>query len=356
MKVYLLSTVSLGIDLCEMIRPWMPIAGVIGLSERPASDAISGYVYLAGYCADHGLDFIPVESYSLRAAADQAKLRAIPIDVLIVGGWQRLIPEWLIQQCRVGAIGIHGSAYGITGGRGRSPEGWALIVGQPSFSISIFRIDAGCDSGPVIATRAYPLSPMDDIHSASTQTLAHVADMLIECLCREPETLAGTPQSGVARYLPQRIPADGAIDWRRSAVELHDFVRALTRPYPGAFVESTDGTKLMIWRAIPLPTFPARNSHVPGTIIRLLSHDGRFLVQTGAGALCVTESSHEPSGAGGLVEGAVLPSTDFYRQMQEIFARHNRKHPDRPIQEDLIDFAERSRSSATTGLYQEQGR
>jgi len=343
MNIYFLSTVGLGIDLCEMIRAQVPIAGIIGLSERPATDAISGYVCFAEYCAENGFDFIPVESYSLRDEADKARLLTLPIDVLIIGGWQRLIPDWLIQHCRIGAIGAHGSTYGITGGRGRSPEGWGLITGKTSFSISIFRIDTGCDSGEVIATRQYPLSPMDDIHSASTQTLAHVADMIIEFLRRDPEVMTGTLQTGTARYLPQRVPADGAIDWRRSAVELYNFVRALTRPYPGAFVELASGAKLMIWRSIPLPTFPSRTDEkvLPGTIVRVLSQNDRFIVQTGDGALCITEFTMVPAGATDITAGAVLPSVDFHSQMQEIFARHHQKHPDRPIQEDLVDFAER---------------
>lgn len=347
MKIYILTTVTLGIDLLEMIKPYVPIAGVIGLSERQATDAISGYVHMASYCADNGLDFISVDTYTLRNTSDQTRLKSLPIDVLIVGGWQRLIPDWLIYHCRVGAIGIHGSAYGITGGRGRSPEGWALIVGKPTFLISIFRIDAGCDSGNVIATRCYPLSFADDIHTATTQTLTHVAYMLVDCLSRGREGLAGTPQIGIPRYLPQRIPADGAIDWRRSAIELYDFVRALTRPYPGAFVELADGTKLMIWRAIPLPDFPSKSGQSPGTVIRFLAQDGRFLVRTGSGALCVTESDRHPYSAKYLAAGAILPSVDFHHQMNEIFARHLLKHPDRPIQEDLINFSKLPRSSVS---------
>ncbi len=342
MNIYFLSTLGIGIDYCEMIKQQVPIAGIIGLSDRPATDAISGYVCHADYCAQNGFDFVPVESYALKADEDKAKLLALPIDVLIIGGWQRLIPDWLIQHCRLGVIGSHGSAYGITGGRGRSPEGWALISGKRTFSISIFRVDPGCDSGEVIATRQYPLSPLDDIHSATTQTLAHTADMTIECLRHCRGRITGVTQTGTARYLPQRIPADGAIDWRRSATEIHNFVRALARPYPGAFVELADGVKLMIWRSIPMATLPSQTAQSPGSVLRLLSQNGRFIVQTGSGVLCVTEFTIAPTGAAEVVAGAVLPSVDFHRQMDDIFARHRRKHPDRPIQEDLIEFAKQS--------------
>ena len=150
MNIFFLTTAGAGIDLLEIIKNEVDIKGVIGLSDRIPEDSISDYAFVGKYCEENNLNFISVESYNLRNKIDIKILSKLNIDILVVGPWGRLIPDWLINKCKIGSIGIHGSSYGIMGGRGRSPENWSLILNEKEFSVSIFKIDIGIDSGEII--------------------------------------------------------------------------------------------------------------------------------------------------------------------------------------------------------------
>lgn len=327
MNIYALCAVSPGVDTLRLIVNQVPIAGVIGLSAREATPAISGYIDMPTVCQSLRLPFTAVDSYGLTERADIARLKALAIDVLIVCGWQRLVPEWLINYVRIGCIGAHGSPEGITGGRGRSPQNWALIAGADRFEVSIFFIEPGIDSGPVIATRSFPLTAHDDIVSSHLKVNLCVADMLTEAFRSGAMTSRrAEPQTSSAYYLPQRIPDDGAIDWRRSADEIARFVSALTRPYPGAFC-NVRGGRLTIWRARPL-AMPCPSKQPGRVVYRSIS--GSLVVETGAGLLLVDEHDLEHDRQA-IEAGSLLEGVDFTEQMRAIIERHNNKYPGLPV-------------------------
>lgn len=118
MKIFVLSTLGIGADIIDLFQRQIKISGVIGLSNRERTDAISDYVYMADFCQSKGIEFIEVNHYGLSDEGDKKRITQQDIDVLIVAGWQRLIPGWLIKHCSICAIGAHGSPLGITKGRG----------------------------------------------------------------------------------------------------------------------------------------------------------------------------------------------------------------------------------------------
>ena len=286
-------------------------------------------------CVRLGLDFIPVHTYNLSSTKDRAALGGLSIDILIVAGWQRLIPDWLIAQCRIGAIGGHGSPWGITAGRGRSPQNWALILQEPAFEISIFFIDAGADSGPVIATRRFPYTPTDDIETSYLKAVLLTAEMIVQNL-KNPEELRrrAVVQKGTPAYLPKRIPQDGAIDWNRPAQAVCAFVAALTRPYPGAFT-TWRGEKILIWHARPLVMDMDCSDHVPGRI-RLITQSEKFAIEAQDGLILIDEYKAPPGLT--LETEMVLESADFPSQMRDIIARHESANPDQPLASQITKF------------------
>tara|TARA_B100000686_G_scaffold6280_1_gene6249 strand:- start:1077 stop:2132 length:1056 start_codon:yes stop_codon:yes gene_type:complete len=342
MNIFLLTTAGTGLDLLEIIKKEVNIKGVIGLSERTPGDSISDYTFVGNYCEENKLNFIPVESYSLSNKMDVKILSKLNIDILIVGPWGRLIPDWLIDKCKMGAIGIHGSSYGITGGRGRSPENWSLILNEEEFSVSIFKIDIGIDSGEIIDTRVFSFSTTDDIASARYKMIWNVGQMIIRLLAHKKVTkLKGKPQTGLPRYLPKRIPSDGEIDWNRSAKELHNFVRALSKPYPGAYSEVINSGKIMIWKALPLFDLQNLSKYQCGEIINFSSSNNHLIVKTGCDALFITDYEFRPDSLKSIIKkGYIFNSVDFYSQCKEIFQRHYKKHPNKIIQEKVVDFVE----------------
>ncbi|MBU0554036.1 hypothetical protein KKF91_17440 [Myxococcota bacterium] len=324
MGVYLLGAVEMSRALLEALAP--RLSGVIGLKST-ASDLRSGYVDLEPHARAHGLPFTPVYDYRLRRAEDRARLEALPLDVLLVFGWQRLIPPWLLAHASA-ALGGHGSPWGILGGRGRSPQNWAILLGAPSFEIALFHLTPSADAGPVIATRRFRYGPRDDINDAYAKVNAALAEMLHEALSA-PRLPDGVPQVGRAYYLPARRPEDGGIDWRQPVQALDAQIRALTRPYPGAFCDYAGG-RITIWRARPLD-LPAEEG-APGQILR---REGEALwVRVGQGGALALEG-YTITGRR-LEIGEVLPSIDAAEALRRVLARHDARNPHQPIQPALL--------------------
>lgn len=339
MKIYALATLSTGLEVVDYVHSRISLSGIIGLSKREPSDTISGYQYLAPYCEKRGVPFIEVKTYGLTAPDDRLALDKLEIDVLLVMGWQRLIPDWLIQQCRVAAIGGHGSAVGITGGRGRSPQNWALIMGKTQFHLSIFRITTDIDAGDIIDSRTYSLNEQDDIQSSYYKAAWNTSQMIVDFLksdLKQPQILQ-KQDSESARYLPQRLPEDGAIDWTRGTKQIYDFIRALTHPYPGAFSDFYGG-RLMIWRARPFENSKEWHSR-PGEIVTRFE-SGALLIRTGDGLLLIDEYAIEPEGGlEHLHEGTCLVSADFSEQMETIIKRHQQRYPHLPLASDVLNLS-----------------
>ncbi len=335
LNIYILNTLGIGKDSTQFLYRELPIRGLIGLSERSAGDSISDYEYLKKFSASLNTRFIEVNDYSLKSEDDRKKIEILDIDLLLVLGWQRLIPDWLINQCRLGVIGSHGSPYGITGGRGRSPQNWALILGKNEFYISIFKIDSGIDSGKVIDTKKFELTDLDDIKSSyykvSWLTSLMITKYIKSGLMDDSQLTAQNESE--ATYLPQRTQDDGLIDWTRKTVEVYNFIRALTKPYPGA--KSKFGNSFIkIWRARPFIVEPGDNCFAPGEIVKIFNKDD-ILVKTGDGFLLIEDYEAFPDQES-LKEGLVFESVRFSSQMRQIIDRHNSRYSDLRIAPEIL--------------------
>ncbi|MHC4871927.1 MAG: methionyl-tRNA formyltransferase [Planctomycetota bacterium] len=339
MEIYILNTLETCISSIDILKEHLNVRGIIGLSEKKETDNISGYKYLKNYCENNNLNFIEVESYSLSEGLDKKKLLSLKIDILIVAGWQRLIPSWLIDHCKLCAIGSHGSAHGISSGRGRSPQNWALIMGQQEFFISIFKIDNGIDSGLIIDTKQFNLSNMDDIKTSYYKVNWLTSHMIINCLRDNKLNLQNAvEQKDENRYLPQRLPEDGEIDWSRTSRELYNFVRALTRPYPGAF-SYIEQFKIKIWKCRILELACDMKKFKCGEIVKAYSN-GDFLVKTADSFLLVEDYSFaSEAGQDHIKEQNTFSSCSFTDQMNNIINRHYNKSPELILSDDIIKLA-----------------
>lgn len=337
-RLWAMCTVESGEDYLHALQGRVPIEGVIGLSDRPATDAISGFRYMGDVAKELGIDFVAVDDYRLAAPADRDRLRAIAMDSLFVCGWQRLIPTWLIEKCDGRVVGTHGSASGIQGGRGRSPLNWAILLGADRFEMSIFFMDEGIDSGKVIGSGTFPITELDDIRSGSHKCALVVADLLSDALASGAlERREGVAQPADAFYLPRRAAEDGRIDWRRSTRELHAFIRALSQPYPGAFSE-VGSDLIVIWRGRPF-RWHRKPDQPAGTIVATFA-DGSFVVVTGDGALQIDSSESRRRSDWRPKLGARFESADFVAQMREIIDRHRSRYPDLPLSPEILRTAE----------------
>jgi len=275
--------------LSRLVSEGVTISEIISLTPDQGREySVSGYFDVSTFAAEHEIPVYYPSEYSMRTEEDIDHFRNQNVDVLIVNGWQRLIPKEILERIERGALGVHGSASGLPKGRGRSPMNWSLIEEMDRFLLSVIHLDADVDSGAILGTRKYDINDFDDIrtlyYKLALATNEILSDTLIPFLEGE---LTPKPQTGEPTYYPKRTPEDGAINWENSTKDIYNLVRAVARPYPGAFTLS-DGNKILVWEAQPFcPDFYTDVS--AGTIVRVFTTRDEFLVTTGDGTLLITD-------------------------------------------------------------------
>lgn len=266
----------------------VPITSVVTIGpEMAEANAVSGYASLEPTARDAGLEVYHPHTYSMDTDADLDHFQTLDPDLLIVNGWQRLVPESILETATYGALGNHGSAFGLPKGRGRSPLNWSLIEDRDRFLLSVIRLDPGADSGDVVATRKFDITDYDTIETLYYKVTVCLQEMLLEVV--DPILAGERPyeeQSGTPTYYPKRNPDDGEIHWEDGTREVYNLVRAVADPYPGAFTFA-EGERVMIWEAIPFSTDLARTEPA-GTVVETF-WTGEFVVATADGTLLVRE-------------------------------------------------------------------
>ncbi len=165
-----------------------------------------------------------------------AALRDLRPDLFILAGYARILPPAVLAIPPHGSLNLHGGR--LPEYRGGSPLNWQIINGEREIGISIIMLDAGIDTGPLVNERRIPLTGDMGYTEVQAATLRLFPDMLVEALrALAANTLRPRPQDeSRAAYYTKRYQRDGLIRWERlTAVQVHNLVRALTAPCPGAF-------------------------------------------------------------------------------------------------------------------------
>lgn len=252
------------------------------------------------------------------------ELRQLDLDVLIVIGWGQILSRDALATAGIGVVGAHASL--LPHNRGSAPINWAIIRGQTQTGNTLMWLDPEVDAGRIIDQRAFPITPLDTCQSLYEKVAATNRDMLAELLPRlaAGET-PGRPQPPIDQpILPRRRPQDGRIDWRASSAESYNFVRALTRPYPGAF-SYLDGRRWTIWNAARLPETLGHQSTpgvVLGPVFSPIPAACGQLVACGSGALLLLEVSDE---AGKIFRGVELADLNW---QAKAFRSDTQERPD----------------------------
>jgi methionyl-tRNA formyltransferase len=176
-------------------------------------------------------------------------VRELQPDFALVVGWYYLIPEALRQLCPLGMAGIHASD--LPRYRGGAPLVWAIINGETSTGVSLFYLSNGVDDGDIIGQERIAIGGDDDIASVYARATEASRRLVRKYVPQIRTGLAPRiPQDHRhATHVPQRSPEDGLIAWdRQTARQSHDWIRAQTRPYPGAF-SFYGGERVTVWRS-----------------------------------------------------------------------------------------------------------
>lgn len=205
----------------------------------------SDFVDLAPLAESHSVPVLPAANVNSEATVE--RVRASRPDFIFVIGWSRLLGTKIRECAAKGVLGYHPSP--LPRGRGRSALSWTILLGMPRTAGSLFWIDEGVDSGPIAKQLEFALSPRVDLPELYAQHMSALRTMLGDLLSDLKAGLmpAVSQDEQAATYFAARRPDDGLIDWTKEASEIDRLVRAVTRPYPGAFT-FVSGRRMTIWK------------------------------------------------------------------------------------------------------------
>ena len=264
-----------GFDL--LCRRHAHIVGVFTHQDDPGE--VRWFRSLAALAAQGG---VPVFTPASLAAPEWESLvcdRLRP-DLIFSLYYRHLIPTRLFRTAGLGAVNLHGSL--LPTYRGRAPVNWAVLHGETQTGATLHHMTGRADAGDIVDQEAVPIGARE----TAGEVMARVAEAAVRVLDRQFDNLVrGTaprrPQDDArATYFGRRTPEDGRIDWSWTTRRIFNLVRAVTRPYPGAFADRPDGRRLIVWWAEP----DARGGP-PGTLLCAQPP----VIATGDGAVRVTD-------------------------------------------------------------------
>jgi methionyl-tRNA formyltransferase len=269
------------------------IVAVYTQPDRPAGRGRKLVVSAVKECAArHGLAVH--QPSKLRDA--ETELRAMAPDAIVVVAYGQLVPPAILSIPKHGCINVHASL--LPRWRGAAPIARAIEAGDTVTGVTIMRMDAGLDTGPMLATAEMPIRDTDtaaSLHDRLAQQGAETLVTALDALSRGELPERAQPSSG-ACYAPKLKKEEAMLDWTRPARELHCKIRAFN-PYPVATTSFRDNL-LRLWQ---VGAIDAGVGQVPGTIVRADKNGVR--VQTGDGVLVLTNLQLEG--------GKILAASDF---------------------------------------------
>jgi methionyl-tRNA formyltransferase len=258
------------------------VVGVVTL-PGPIRPEVSGQCAFEGIAAEIGARLIETANVNDEACVEA--VRALAPDLVFVVGWSQLLREAILSVPRMATLGMHPTL--LPRHRGRAPIPWAILSGLATTGVSLFEIaDPTADSGAIVGQIEVAIDP----HETAGTLYTKLASAQVELLRRlVPSILDGSAprlqqRADRASWWHKRSPGDGIIDWHTRAPYLYAWVRAQTRPYPGAFT-FTGERKLVVWSARPVPL--AGQGEPAGTVVE--RRDDGVVVRCGEDGLLLTE-------------------------------------------------------------------
>ncbi len=248
--------------------------------ELGVKNKVSGYMDLKDYAYKNKINHVLVNKYSLNNKSDINTINNYNIDVAFVIGWQRLIPNAILKNIKIGVFGMHGSADNLPKGRGRSPMNWSLILNKKHFYTNLFKYENNIDGGGILDTHCFDILKNDTIetlHFKNMLSMILLIEKNYEKIITNNFNLKKQKESK-STYFPKRVASDGAIEWNIKSKNIINLSRSLTRPFPGSY-SYINSEKIIIWKMEEFSnTFKSIKAD-PGEIIQVF-YNYKFLVKS----------------------------------------------------------------------------
>jgi len=226
------------------------------------------------------------------------RIKAMAPQVIFSFHYRQMLSEEILNIAEQGAFNLHASL--LPAYRGRAPLNWVLVNGEEETGVTLHRMVKRADAGAIIAQQRVVIAPQDNALTLHRKLCLNSAELLSSSL---PAILKGNitqteQDESKATYVGRRTPEDGRIDWNQSAERIHNLVRAVTEPWPGAFGFVGTG-KFIVWQSAVHQNQPAAK---PGTILSV----NPLIVACGEGALEIITGQSE---SGVYMQGSQLAQT-----------------------------------------------
>lgn len=253
MNIVFIGASSFGYRCLEHVShiPGINISGIISNQQTFSisynKSGVTNVLYrdFSSFANENNIPFYRMQE-NMKEEALVSFLENCQPDLVIVVGWYHMVPSSLLDKYRF--AGLHASL--LPDYCGGAPLVWAIINGETTTGITFFFFDKGVDSGDIIGQKSTPIHENDTIKTLYDRIEVLGIDLLEQCL---PSMANGTAtyikqDESKRRIFPQRKPEDGLIDWTWDNQRIKNFIRAQTKPYPGAFTLIGD-KKIIIWDA-----------------------------------------------------------------------------------------------------------
>ncbi len=229
------------------------------------------------------------------------KIAALQPDLILSVYYRHMIGTKILALPRLGAWNIHGSL--LPKYRGRAPINWAVLHGEPRIGMTLHRMVKSADAGAVVDQEGVAIGPRDTAEQAFRKVLPCARTLLarqIDALLTGTATETPQDESQVTTF-GGRTPEDGRINWTQTSGQIFNLIRAVTDPYPGAFID-VGGARLMVWWAEPGSPAASGRRGRPGEVLSLAP----LVVATADGALELTKTEWRGTSATELRVGQIL--------------------------------------------------
>jgi methionyl-tRNA formyltransferase len=248
----------------RLVAAGFPVRLVVTQPDRPRG---RGMEVIASPVKQAALNLgLPVQQPDRIKANDEFRdrLAALEPSAIIVVGYGRIIPQWMIDLPRFGNLNLHASL--LPKYRGAAPIQWAIAEGESLTGVTIMRIDAGLDTGDILLQHHLAIEHDDTSETLAPRLAALGADLMVEALRGlDAETLRSTPQDHArASLAPILSKRDGLIDFRHTATRIRNRLRGF-QPWPGAFT-TFRGKNLHLWSAKVVPAEVTSGHLEPGEL------------------------------------------------------------------------------------------
>jgi methionyl-tRNA formyltransferase len=278
-RIVFMGSPDFAVPVLEALARNYPLVGVVTQPDRPAGRGGKPHPPAVKKSAIQ-LNLPIIQPEKLRHPEAMGQLQAWKPDLVIVAAFGQILRQEVLDLAPYGCINVHASL--LPRWRGAAPIQASILTGDTETGITIMKMDAGVDTGPILSQHAVTISLEETGGSLFEKLSLLGADLLLETL---PRYLSGelipTPQleEGVT-YAPRLAREDGRLDFTRSALELERRVRAYA-PWPGTWLE---------WKGAPLKILHTRVSEFasPGPGVRL-TIEGNPALGTGNGILILEQ-------------------------------------------------------------------